>query len=80
MWLMVASVLSVFYISKAKDGNGIEIDIDPDAFNSGLSRYVTLQVLIAVKLNRDLKVPQNRSNARFPLDRLKLRDSFVRVL
>ncbi|KAF8342440.1 cytochrome P450 [Amanita rubescens] len=37
MWLMVASVLSVFNVSKAKDENGVEIDIDPDAFNSGLS-------------------------------------------
>jgi hypothetical protein len=39
---MVASVLSVFNVSKAKDENGVEIDIDPDAFNSGLSRSVTL--------------------------------------
>ncbi|KAF8342442.1 cytochrome P450, partial [Amanita rubescens] len=37
MWLMVASVLSVFTISKAKDENGVEIDIDPDAFSTGLS-------------------------------------------
>ena len=35
---MVASVLSVFRISKAKDDNGVEIDIDPDAFSSGLTR------------------------------------------
>jgi hypothetical protein len=35
---MVVSVLSVFKISKAKDENGVEIDIDPDAFKTGLSR------------------------------------------
>ena len=35
---MAASVLSVFRISKAKDENGVEIDIDPDAFSTGLSR------------------------------------------
>ena len=35
---MVASVLSVFDVSKAKDENGVEIDIDPDAFSTGISR------------------------------------------
>jgi hypothetical protein len=35
---MAASVLSAFSISKAKDKNGVEIDIDPDAFSTGLSR------------------------------------------
>ncbi|KAF8342432.1 cytochrome P450 [Amanita rubescens] len=37
MWFMIASVLSVFNISKAKDENGREIDIDLDAFSNGLS-------------------------------------------
>lgn len=37
---MVASVLSAFNISKAKDENGVEIDIDPDEFTAGLTRSV----------------------------------------
>ena len=77
---MVASVLSVFSISKAKDEKGVDIDIDPDAFTSGLSRYVTLQVSFTVNVNLDLEAHLNRSNARLPLDRRKLRDSFVLVL
>jgi hypothetical protein len=35
---MMASVLSTFSISKAKDENGVEIEIDQNAFTSGLSR------------------------------------------
>ena len=80
MWLVVASVLSVFQVSKARDADGVEIDIDPDAFSSGLSRHVAFQVLIEINVNCDLEAPLNRSNARLSLDRLKLRDSFVRVL
>ena len=80
MWLVVASVLSVFQVSKARDEDGVEIDIDPDAFSSGLSRHVAFQVLIDMNVNCDLEAPLNRSNARLSLDRLKLRDSFVRVL
>jgi len=37
LWLMMASVLSTFNISKAKDEKGFEIDIDPNAFLSGIS-------------------------------------------
>ncbi|KAF8631328.1 hypothetical protein AX14_010947, partial [Amanita brunnescens Koide BX004] len=37
LWLIVASALSAFNISKAKDENGAEIDINPDAFSTGLS-------------------------------------------
>ncbi|KAF8630988.1 hypothetical protein AX15_002696 [Amanita polypyramis BW_CC] len=32
LWLIVATVLSTFSISKEKDENGIEIEIDPNAF------------------------------------------------
>ncbi len=35
---MMASVLATFDISKAKDENGVEIEIDPNAFFSGLIR------------------------------------------
>lgn len=80
MWLVVASVLLVFKISKAKDENGVEIDIDPDALSSGLSRHVTLQVSTDMDFDCDLEAPLNRSNVRLPLDHLKLRDLFVRVL
>ena len=80
MWLVVASVLSVFNISKARDENGVEIDIDPDAFSTGLSRHVTFHVSIDMDVNRGLEAPLNRLNARLFLDRLKLRDSSVRVL
>ncbi|KAF8719238.1 hypothetical protein AX14_011282 [Amanita brunnescens Koide BX004] len=34
LWLMMASVLSTFSI---KDENGVEIEIDQNAFTSGLS-------------------------------------------
>ena len=34
----MASVLSTCNISKAKDENGVEIDIDPNAVTSGLTR------------------------------------------
>jgi len=81
MWFMIASVLSVFNISKAKDENGREIDIDPDAFSTGLSRYVTvIHFRIAMlKLTGILKAPQGHSNALLPLDLLKLPKSFVQL-
>lgn len=37
---MVASVLSAFNVFKAKDENGVEIDIDPDESTDGLTRSV----------------------------------------
>ena len=79
---MIASVLSVFNISKAKDEKGMEIDIDPDAFSTGLSRYVTvIHFWIAMlKLTGILKVPQSHLNALLPLDLFKLPKSFVRLL
>ncbi|KAK2460236.1 hypothetical protein APHAL10511_007625 [Amanita phalloides] len=40
LWMAMASVLATFNISKATDKNGNEIDIDCDAFSSGLSRQV----------------------------------------
>ncbi|KAF8309118.1 cytochrome P450 [Amanita rubescens] len=40
LWLMMASVLATFNIFKEKDENGVDIDIDQNAFTSGLSRYV----------------------------------------
>ncbi|KAM6494491.1 Cytochrome P450 [Amanita muscaria] len=36
LWLMVSCMLATFDISKAKDDNGHEIDIDPDAFADSL--------------------------------------------
>jgi hypothetical protein len=57
---MVASVLSAFDISKARDENGAEIDIDPDAFSTGLSRSVIhFPECNAVNFNCDLEsLPQ----------------------
>ncbi|KAF8634118.1 hypothetical protein AX15_001055 [Amanita polypyramis BW_CC] len=37
LWLVVATVLSTFNISKAKDENGVEIEIDPDAFTDSVT-------------------------------------------
>ncbi|KAF8342447.1 cytochrome P450 [Amanita rubescens] len=37
LWLMMASVLATFNILKEKDENGVDIDIDQNAFTSGLS-------------------------------------------
>ena len=66
---MVASVLSAFNISKAKDENGVEIDIDPDEFTAGLTRLV----IHFPKCNyfypgSSLKATHDRSNARLSLD------------
>ena len=81
MWLMVASVLSVFNISKARDEKGMEIDIDPDAFGTGPSRYITvMHFWIAMKLTGILKALQSLLNALLPLDLLKLLKSFARLL
>ncbi|KAK2460238.1 hypothetical protein APHAL10511_007627 [Amanita phalloides] len=38
LWMMMATVLSTYNISKAKDENGIEIDINPE-FSSGLTSF-----------------------------------------
>jgi len=32
LWITLASVLATFDVSKARDANGVEIEIDPDAF------------------------------------------------
>ncbi|KAF8628629.1 hypothetical protein AX15_003764 [Amanita polypyramis BW_CC] len=37
LWLVTATVLSTFNISKAKDKNGIEVELDLDAFTSSAS-------------------------------------------
>jgi len=39
VWVAIASVLATFNIKKAKDENGVEIDIDPDAFEDGIATY-----------------------------------------
>ncbi|KAF8719237.1 hypothetical protein AX14_011281 [Amanita brunnescens Koide BX004] len=53
LWLMMASVLSTFSISKAKDENGVEIEIDQNAFTSGLSSRLDAPSFL------DLLEPQN---------------------
>ncbi|KAF8634127.1 hypothetical protein AX15_001059 [Amanita polypyramis BW_CC] len=40
IWLIVATVLSSFNISKAKDENGVEIEIDPNALSDSFTRQV----------------------------------------
>jgi len=39
---MIASTLATFNISKAKDENGNEIDIDPDAFTDSFTRCAAM--------------------------------------
>lgn len=39
VWLMIVTVLATFNISKARDGTGNEIDIDPDAYTDGVTSH-----------------------------------------
>ncbi|KAK2462692.1 hypothetical protein APHAL10511_005308 [Amanita phalloides] len=39
LWMVMAAVISSFNISKARDANGAEVEIDSNAFSSGLTSF-----------------------------------------
>ena len=72
-------MLSAFSVSKARDANGVEIEIDPDAFTDTVVRQVRwtyryISALIFFTARRSLLF------ARLFLDPLKLRVSFMRLV
>ena len=50
-WAVVASVLSAFSVSKAKDAEGREIPVDTEFTDHGAAWYVNVFFIVPVVLN-----------------------------
>lgn len=68
-------MLSAFNVSKARDANGVEIEIDPDAFTDTVVRQVRLTIAVSALIF--FAVRHALLFARLFLDLLKPRVSFT---